>query len=121
MTALIAQADEILTRADDPALSTVVELGRRDPVREWIGRKFEQWETTRPYLTDAYQAAPIEPRRRGRFGQLEFLSRRWWRGGWTVDRDVASTPSPTRGRSFSPAKGTVDRSYLNRVSATISR
>jgi AcrR family transcriptional regulator len=123
MTELIAQVDEILTRADDPALSTVVELGRRDPMREWIGRKFEQWETTRPYLTVAYQAAPLEPAiaavmdkwfedttasmeqgldRAGRFapesrrvrcvlafGQLEFLSRRWLRGGWTVDRDVA--------------------------------
>ncbi|MEE2035373.1 TetR/AcrR family transcriptional regulator, partial [Rhodococcus chondri] len=123
MAELIARVDEILTQADEPPLSTVVELGRRDQMRVWIGRKFDQWETTRPYLTVAYQAAPIEPAigavmdkwfedttasmqqgldRAGRFdaesrrarcvlafGQLEYLSRRWLRVGWAVDREVA--------------------------------
>lgn len=122
MGALIPQVDAILTAVDDPPLPTVIELGRRDLVEQWLSRKMDQWGTIRPYLLAAEQAAPSEPdvaeavekwfddvaedmhagldradrfdpeTRRARcvlaFGQFEYLSRRWFRLGWTMPRDV---------------------------------
>lgn len=122
MVELINEVDAILTEADDPPLSTVIELGRRDLVQAWLDRKFDQWVTIRPYLLAAHQAAPSEPEidatiekwfedtaasmnegldRAGRFdpstrrircllafGQFEYLSRRWFRLGWMVDRET---------------------------------
>ena len=119
---VVKTVDSILTSVDDPALSTVVELGTRDLIRAWISRKFDQWEATRPYLHAVYQAAPVEPEvakvmedwfrdvaadmtsgldRSGRFdpasrqvrcvlafGQLEYLSQRWIRTGWIMDREM---------------------------------
>jgi AcrR family transcriptional regulator len=61
MGEVVKTVDAILTSVDDPSLSTVVELGKRDLVRTWLNRKFDQWEATRPYLHAVYQAAPIEP------------------------------------------------------------
>ena len=61
MGEVVKTVDAILTSVDDPPLSTVVELGKRDLVRTWINRKFDQWEATRPYLHAVYQAAPMEP------------------------------------------------------------
>ena len=122
MAELITEADGILTQADDPPLTTVVELGTRELVRTWLDRKFDQWEVIRPYLVVADQAAPSDPEvagtverwfehtaasmhegldRAGRFdpetrrircvlafGELEFLSRRWLRGGWVIPRET---------------------------------
>ncbi|WP_377013237.1 TetR/AcrR family transcriptional regulator [Arthrobacter sp. GCM10027362] len=122
MSELITAVDEILTGVDDPPLSTVVELGRRDLVRAWLDKKFDQWAVIRPYILAAHQAAAGEPEvakkieswfedvtasmqegldRAGRFepstrrircmlafGQFEFLSRRWFRLGWTIDRGI---------------------------------
>ncbi|MGM0930293.1 MAG: TetR/AcrR family transcriptional regulator [Actinomycetota bacterium] len=61
MGEVVKTVDAILTSVDDPSLSTVVELGKRDLVRTWLNRKFDQWEATRPYLHAVYQAAPMEP------------------------------------------------------------
>jgi AcrR family transcriptional regulator len=61
MGALIPEVDAILTAVDDPPLSAVIELGRRDLVEQWLSRKFDQWGTIRPYLMAAEQAAPSEP------------------------------------------------------------
>lgn len=122
MGEVVKTVDAILTSVDDPSLSTVVELGKRDLIRTWLNRKFDQWEATRPYLHAVYQAAPVEPEvastledwfrdvaadmttgldraerfesssRRIRcvlaFGQLEYLSQRWIRTGWFVDRET---------------------------------
>lgn len=122
MSEVVKTVDAILTSVDDPSLSTVVELGKRDLIRTWLNRKFDQWEATRPYLHAVYQAAPVEPEvastledwfrdvaadmttgldraerfesssRRIRcvlaFGQLEYLSQRWIRTGWFVDRET---------------------------------
>ncbi|TJY70066.1 TetR/AcrR family transcriptional regulator [Arthrobacter sp. CAU 1506] len=122
MSEVVKTVDAILTSVDDPSLSTVVELGKRDLIRTWLNRKFDQWEATRPYLHAVYQAAPVEPEvastledwfrdvaadmttgldRAGRFesssrrircvlafGQLEYLSQRWIRTGWFVDRET---------------------------------
>jgi AcrR family transcriptional regulator len=122
MAELINQVDEILTREDDPPLSTVVELGRRELVRAWLDKKFDQWAVIRPYILAAHQAAPSEPEidekiegwfqdtaawmqegldRAGRFdpktrqircvlafGQFQYLSMRWFRLGWVVEREI---------------------------------
>jgi AcrR family transcriptional regulator len=122
MSELITTVDQILTVVDNPPLSTVVELGRRDLVRAWLDKKFDQWEVIRPYIVAAHQAAAGEPEvankieswfedvaasmqegldRAGRFdpetrqircvlafGQFEFLSRRWFRLGWTIGREI---------------------------------
>ncbi|MFF0816941.1 TetR/AcrR family transcriptional regulator [Rhodococcus sp. NPDC003318] len=61
MSALIVEVDAILTSADDPPLSTVVESGSRDMVRTWLDRKIDQWAVIRPYVMAAHQAAPTEP------------------------------------------------------------
>lgn len=122
MGALIAEVDSILTTADDPPLSVVIERGERRLVEAWLDRKFDQWAIIRPYLLAAEQAAPSEPEvadtiekwfeetaaamndgldKAGRFdpetrrvrcvlafGQFEYLSRRWFRLGWLVERDI---------------------------------
>lgn len=61
MMELIAEVDGILTTADDPPLTTVVELGRRELIRAWLDRKFDQWPVIRPYMLVAHQAEPSEP------------------------------------------------------------
>lgn len=61
MSELIGEVDAILTEADDPSLSTVVEIGSRELVRAWLDRKIDQWSVIRPYVTAAHQAAPTEP------------------------------------------------------------
>jgi AcrR family transcriptional regulator len=123
--ALVADTNEMLTGADVPPLTQVVQSGDRGHIRGWLARKFDQWAEIRPYVTVAHQAAAseadiqstvdqwfdtaIEAMERGldaagrfepssrrarcslAFGELEFLSRRWMRLGWTVDRDTALT------------------------------
>jgi AcrR family transcriptional regulator len=122
MRALLQQADDILTSADDPPLPDVIESGSRELIRTWIDRKMQQWDQIKPYLLASYQAAH-EPAvveqteawfeaateqmhqgldradrfspesRRVRcvlaFGELEFLSRRYFAVGWRVDPQVA--------------------------------
>jgi AcrR family transcriptional regulator len=61
MSELITTVDQILTTVDNPPLSTVVELGRRDLVRAWLDSKFDQWQVIRPYILVAHQAAAGEP------------------------------------------------------------
>ncbi|MCG2621874.1 TetR/AcrR family transcriptional regulator [Arthrobacter sp. I2-34] len=61
MSELITTVDKILTTVDDPPLSTVVELGRRNLVRAWLNKKFDQWAVIRPYILAAHQAAAGEP------------------------------------------------------------
>src|SRR3954451_3405127 len=53
MSELITTVDQILTMVDNPPLSTVVELGRRDLVQAWLDSKFDQWEVIRPYIVAA--------------------------------------------------------------------
>ncbi|MBD3926180.1 TetR/AcrR family transcriptional regulator [Nocardioides cavernae] len=121
MAALLGKVDTILTSADDPSLSEVVESGSRELIRTWIDRKFSQWDEIKPYLTASYQAtheAAVLERteswfehavgemtqgleRAGRFtpdvrrarcvlafGQLEYLSRRYFATGWKISRAV---------------------------------
>ncbi|MFC9833316.1 TetR/AcrR family transcriptional regulator [Rhodococcus sp. NPDC127530] len=121
MSALLTKVDAILTTADDPTLTAVVASGSRDLIREWLDRKFSQWDEIKPYLTASFQAAH-EPdvaakteqwfedavgqmtegldrakrfppdRRQVRcvlaFGQLEYLSRRYFSVGWRIPREV---------------------------------
>ena len=121
MSALLTKVDAILTTADDPTLSAVVASGSRDLIREWLDRKFSQWDEIKPYLTASFQAAH-EPdvaakteqwfedavgqmtegldrakrfppdRRQVRcvlaFGQLEYLSRRYFAVGWQTPREA---------------------------------
>lgn len=47
MRQLIDDVDAILTTVDDPPLATVIELGRPDLVRDWLNRKFDQWQIIR--------------------------------------------------------------------------
>ncbi|BCI56009.1 hypothetical protein NIIDNTM18_52870 [Mycolicibacterium litorale] len=61
MRQLIDDVDAILTAADDPPLTKVVELGRRDMVRDWLSRKFDQWPVIRPYMLVAHRAEATEP------------------------------------------------------------
>jgi AcrR family transcriptional regulator len=61
MRQLIEDVDDILTAVDDPPLATVVELGQRDPIRDWLNRKFDQWRVIRPYMLVAHQAEASEP------------------------------------------------------------
>jgi AcrR family transcriptional regulator len=123
MSALLQRVDTILTAADDPSLSAVVESGSRELIEKWIDRKITQWDEIEPYLTASYQAfhepSVVEQtegwfqsatgqmeegleragripadRRRMRcilaFGQLEYVSRRYFAVGWaTVDRETA--------------------------------
>ena len=123
MSALLQRVDTILTAADDPSLTEVVESGSREVIRAWLDRKLTQWDEIKPYLVASFQAAhepavieqteswfqsatgDIEQglvragrfpadRRRMRsilaFGQLEYLSRRYFAVGWaTVDRATA--------------------------------
>jgi len=120
--ALINEADRILTEIDKPPLRGVVSSGDPALIREYIGHKFDQWETIKPYLLVAQQAAPSDPevtelmeswfegvaqnikaglddadrfdpetrRMRGvlAFGQLEYLSVRWFRFGWLQPREI---------------------------------
>jgi AcrR family transcriptional regulator len=120
MSALLARVDTILTGADDPPLTEVIESGSRELIRAWLDRKISQWDEIKPYLTASYQAfhepsvvAQTEEwfqsatgqmeeglNRAGRFarkrrrmlcilafGQLEYVSRRYFAVGWaTVDR-----------------------------------
>ncbi|MFD9664470.1 TetR/AcrR family transcriptional regulator [Rhodococcus sp. NPDC059968] len=121
MSALLTKVDAILTTADDPTLTAVVASGSRDLIREWLDRKFSQWDEIKPYLTASFQATH-EPdvaakteqwfedavgqmtegldrakrfppdRRQVRcvlaFGQLEYLSRRYFSVGWRIPREV---------------------------------
>jgi AcrR family transcriptional regulator len=120
--ALIDDADRILVEIDKPPLREVVASGDPALIREYIGHKFDQWDTIKPYLLVAHQAAPGDPevidlmeswfegvaqnikgglddadrflpetrRIRGvlAFGQLEYLSMRWFRFGWLQPREV---------------------------------
>jgi AcrR family transcriptional regulator len=61
MQALIADVDHVLTGADDPPLTEVVERGDRALVEQWLNRKFDQWASIQAYLVAAYQAAATEP------------------------------------------------------------
>jgi AcrR family transcriptional regulator len=61
MQALVERSNEMLTEADVPPLHSVVESGDRGQIREWLGRKFEQWAEIRPYVVAAHQAAASEP------------------------------------------------------------
>ena len=121
MAALLEKVDRILTSADNPPLSEVVESGSRELIRAWIERKFSQWDEIKPYLTASFQAthepAVVERteswfehavgdmsqglERAGRFtpdvrrvrcvlafGQLEYLSRRYFATGWRAPREV---------------------------------
>lgn len=121
MIALLTKTDQILTSADKPTLTAVVASGSRELIREWLDRKFSQWDEIKPYITASYQAAheqevaakterwfedsvgqmiqglnqanrfPPE-RRRVRcvlaFGQLEYLSRRYFSLGWVTPREI---------------------------------
>lgn len=121
MSALLARADAILTRDDDPPLTDVVASGDPDLIGAWLDRKMTQWDVIKPYLTASYEASH-EPavteqterwfegavdqmregldradrfapeRRRIRcvlaFGQLEYLSRRYFALGWRTPREV---------------------------------
>lgn len=56
MRQLIDDVDAILTAADDPPLTEVVASGRRDLLREWLSRKFDQWPAIRPYMLVVHDA-----------------------------------------------------------------
>lgn len=119
---LLMRVDEILTADDDPPLTDVVASGSRALIREWLDRKFSQWDIIKPYLLTSYQAMNEpdvvaqtegwleravadmtagldragrfpEDRRRIRcvlaFGQLEYLSRRYFAIGWRTPREIA--------------------------------
>lgn len=57
MSALLTKVDSILTAADNPSLTDVVASGSRRLIRQWLDRKFTQWDQIKPYLTASYQAA----------------------------------------------------------------
>jgi AcrR family transcriptional regulator len=57
---LVADTNEMLTRADDPSLTWVVQSGDREHIRTWLDRKFDQWAEISPYVTVAHQAAAAE-------------------------------------------------------------
>ncbi|MEU5843670.1 helix-turn-helix domain-containing protein [Rhodococcus sp. NPDC047139] len=57
MSALLTKVDTILTAADDPSLTAVVASGSRPLIRQWLDRKFSQWDEIKPYMTASYQAA----------------------------------------------------------------
>jgi AcrR family transcriptional regulator len=61
MRQLIEDVDTILTTVDDPPLATVIELGSPELVRDWLNRKFDQWQVIRPYMLAAHQAEASEP------------------------------------------------------------
>lgn len=58
---LVADTNELLTGADSPPLTWVVESGDRTHIRTWLARKFDQWADIRPYVLVAHQAAAAEP------------------------------------------------------------
>jgi AcrR family transcriptional regulator len=118
MKALILDLNESLVASDDPPLATVVHVGQRVQVRQWIERKIQQWPEIRRCAMAAQAAAGsdseiaqavnqwfesaigdihqglnlanrFEPKSRHAratlaFGQLEFLSRRWFDTGWNA-------------------------------------
>ncbi|UYP17258.1 TetR/AcrR family transcriptional regulator [Rhodococcus sp. Z13] len=57
MSALLSKVDAILTGADDPDLTTVVASGSRALVRQFLDRKFTQWDEIKPYMVASYQTA----------------------------------------------------------------
>lgn len=57
---LVADTNALLTGSDDPPLPWVVRSGDREHIRTWLGRKFDQWDAIRPYVTVAHQAAAAE-------------------------------------------------------------
>ena len=123
MSALLERVDTILTAADDPTLTEVIQSGSRELIRTFIDRKITQWDEIKPYLAASYQAAhepavveqteawfqgatgdiergldladrlPADSRRMRAilaFGQLEYVSRRYFAVGWaTVERQTA--------------------------------
>ena len=118
---LLEKVDTLLTADDDPPLTDVVASGSPALIRNWLDRKFSQWDQIKPYLVTSFQAAG-EPdvvatterwfenavadmtagldkakrfppdRRRVRcvlaFGQLEYLSRRYFAIGWRTPREI---------------------------------
>jgi AcrR family transcriptional regulator len=61
MRQLIADVGVILTTDDDPPLAAVIETGHPDMVRDWLSRRFDQWQDIRPYMLAAHQAEASEP------------------------------------------------------------
>jgi AcrR family transcriptional regulator len=121
MSALLSKAEEILTAASDPPLTDVVASGSRELIRNWLDRKFSQWDEIKPYLVASYEASHepdvaaqaerwfegtiehmtagldrakrIPPARRRircvlAFGELEYLSRRYFSVGWRIPREI---------------------------------
>jgi AcrR family transcriptional regulator len=61
MQQLVADVGEILSAAEDPPLSAVIAAGRRELIRSWFERRFEQWPAIKPYMLVAHQAEANEP------------------------------------------------------------
>lgn len=61
MAQLIIDVGSILTTDDGPPLTTVIEVGHPDMVRDWLNRRFDQWQVIRPYMLAAHQAEASDP------------------------------------------------------------
>lgn len=61
VTALIEQINDTVVASDDPPLPEVVASGDPAVIRQWVGRRFDQWPTIMPYVVVAGQAADVEP------------------------------------------------------------
>lgn len=96
MMELIKEVDAILTTADDPPLTTVIELGRRELIRAWLDRKFDQWPVIRPYMLVAHQAEPSEPEVAATLDRWHDGTVEWMRAG--LDKADRFDPASRRAR-----------------------
>jgi AcrR family transcriptional regulator len=119
---IVERTDEMLTSADRPPLTEMVESNDPAIIRKFLDLKFTQWPEIKPYMMISLQAAAAEPEiqdamdawhdraigamaegleRAGRFepasrrircslafGQLIYTSQRWFRLGWSTDRET---------------------------------
>ncbi|WAL68451.1 helix-turn-helix domain containing protein [Amycolatopsis cynarae] len=72
MRALIGELNEALERIVSPthgstarALVAVVREGSREKIAEWLHATASRWDSVRPYLNAAFEAAALDPELRG--------------------------------------------------------
>jgi AcrR family transcriptional regulator len=68
MKAIIGELNEHLERTSSrthgstaPALVTVVREGDRAAIKEWLSGVAKRWDTIRPYVSVAFEAAAVDP------------------------------------------------------------
>lgn len=72
MKALIGELNEALERIGSPThgstardLVSVVSDGSREAIAQWLRTISDRWDTVRPYLNAAFEAAAVDPELRG--------------------------------------------------------